>query len=231
MAENNMGHETIGADLESRRETSLPMGQVELSGERFSIAESLRETFAEIDENGMMPEAYYELPKPTKELRADQEVFREVLRETFKALGENSYVREARKTAKQEGIEALDKYDRRHLIDAYHKARDLAFKKVKMSPDQLNKLSFETRSELNRGLETSILTGAAPESWAILFASPKRDKLVNWLSAKDIVKYMRNAMTTKHPDVIKAEIRTIREEAAVNTENEELQKAAKEIES
>ncbi|MFH0952575.1 MAG: hypothetical protein V1838_05385 [Patescibacteria group bacterium] len=221
MSENSTATvELPAAELENRpdREPDRIANDAELYGERFSIAAAFAHTMAEIDENGAYPPEMYEDTAAQPEIKSDKEAFRQVLKEMVKYLNQNDHVKRARLLIKKEGPGELDKYERKHLLKAYERAREHAFKKVNMSEDQLDRLKFETRSEFNRGLGTAILTKAEPESWMVVYSTTKNMRLINWMSSQKIVQCMKNALTTKSSDIIKAEIKTIREEA--NNDND-----------
>lgn len=212
MTESASTPEMSGRDLESR--PNLDWLESEIGGERFSFATALQHSFAEIDAGGALPmEYYYPVIVPPEIPPTDREVAHNLIKEVMDRLYDNSVISDARLKMKNEGPESLDKFERQAVVRAYEKVRDDAIKAVDMTDEQRHRLQFQTISELNRGLRTAILTGAAPETWMVL--DPKLKK-IDGLDSQQVVRYMRNLLTTEHSDKIKAEIRTIKETANEN---------------
>lgn len=207
--------EVSGRDVESPPELPVPVDHTELRGERFSIAASLEKSFAEIDADGGLPMEYYYPRVPVEVLPDDRDVIQTVMKKVMQGLKESSTVKQARLTVKTEGAEAIDKHERRALLAAFERIRDRALNTVDMTEEQRRRLTFETKSELNRSLHSAILTGAAPETWMILF--PKLRK-IEALSSDQAIRYLKNLLAPKHSDIIKAEIKAIKQMAGESAE-------------
>lgn len=211
MSEIGSTPEVSSRDLEAR--PGLEWLHAEIGGEQFSMATALQHSFAEIDANGFLPEYYYQPIVPFEIPPSDREVAHELIKAIMDGLKENSTIGDARLKMKNHGPEALDKFEREAVIKAYERVRDAAINRVDMTDEQRHHLKFETVSELNRGLRTAILTGAAPETWMVL--DPKLKNLDS-LDSHQVVRYMQNLLTTEHSDKIKAEIRVIKETVEEN---------------
>jgi len=158
--------------------------------ERFSIAASIQESIRD-EEDYPLPE---EMMISQREI--PEENVRKKLQEfigfVMQSLKKNTEVQRLRIKVEEEGYEALDKYDRQALFDAFQKARKDALEKVEMTPVLKRKLKFY--SQLNYSLKACIIEGKNPEAWMIL--NPKLRK-VDAMTTQEIIRYLKNLMVVR----------------------------------